>query len=225
MSRGPGPGTCCLPSSTDTAISGWPLISGLEFGPLPGAVPCARLHTRLVLREWQQISLVETAELVASELVTNAIAATRAIGSVCPVWLRLASDGSRTLVLVGDASPDPPRLIGPAGDTEGGRGLLLVEALSSGWGWYATRQAGIPHHHLAILAVRPDKQGQGTGTALLHAHHASLDTAGIPAYLEASDLRTRRLYLAHGYEDNGPPIHLAGGGLMYPMWRQRRDQQ
>ena len=85
--------------------------------------------------------------------------------------------------------------------------------------------AGIPHHHLAILAVRPDKQGQGTGTALLHAHHASLDTAGIPAYLEASDLRTRRLYLAHGYEDNGPPIHLAGGGLMYPMWRQHRDQQ
>jgi len=85
--------------------------------------------------------------------------------------------------------------------------------------------AGIPHHHLAILAVRPDKQGQGTGTALLHAHHASLDTAGKPAYLEASDLRTRRLYLAHGYEDNGPPIHLAGGGLMYPMWRQHRDQQ
>lgn len=84
--------------------------------------------------------------------------------------------------------------------------------------------AGVAHHHLAILAVRPDSQGQGTGTALLRAHHASLDAAGIPAYLEASGPRTRRLYLAHGYHDHGLPIHLAGGGLMYPMWRQHRDQ-
>ena len=80
----------------------------------------------------------------------------------------------------------------------------------------------IAHHHLAILAVRPDKQGRGSGTTLLRTHHAHLDTAGIPAYLEASDLRTRRLYLTHGYKDHGLPIHLAGGGLMYPMWREPR---
>lgn len=78
---------------------------------------------------------------------------------------------------------------------------------------------GTPHHHLAILAVRPDRQGQGTGSTLLRAHHATLDGAGMPAYLEASDLRTRSLYLTHGYEDHGLPIHLAGGPLMYPMWR------
>ena len=79
--------------------------------------------------------------------------------------------------------------------------------------------AGTAHHYLAILAVRPDQQGQGTGTALLRAHHATLDDAGISAYLEASDLRTRRLYLAHGYADHGSPIHLARGPLMHPMWR------
>ena len=84
--------------------------------------------------------------------------------------------------------------------------------------------AGVPHHHLAILAVAPGRQSRGTGTALLHAHHATLDAAGMPAYLEASDPRTRRLYLAHGYEDHGLPIHLAGGPLMYPMWRNPRDQ-
>ena len=78
---------------------------------------------------------------------------------------------------------------------------------------------GVPHHHLAILAVRPDRQGQGTGTMLLDAHHAALDAAGMPAYLEASGPRTRLLYLVHGYEDHGLPIHLAGGPLMYPMWR------
>ncbi|HEV3295406.1 MAG TPA: GNAT family N-acetyltransferase [Streptosporangiaceae bacterium] len=80
--------------------------------------------------------------------------------------------------------------------------------------------AGVFHHHLAILAVRPDRQGQGTGTALLHARHADLEDQGIPAYLEASDERTRRLYLAHGYTDRGDPIDLAGKVRMYPMWRQ-----
>jgi GNAT superfamily N-acetyltransferase len=85
--------------------------------------------------------------------------------------------------------------------------------------------AGTPHHHLAILAVHPESQGQGTGTALLHAHHATLDAAGIPAYLEASDQSTRRLYLARGYQDHGLPIHLAGGPLMYPMWRNPHEPQ
>jgi GNAT superfamily N-acetyltransferase len=80
--------------------------------------------------------------------------------------------------------------------------------------------AGTFHHHLAILAVRPDRQGQGTGTALLHAHHATLDDQGVPAYLEASDERTRRLYLAHGYADRDDPIELADGARMYPMWRE-----
>ncbi len=82
--------------------------------------------------------------------------------------------------------------------------------------------AGTAHHHLAILAVRPGRQGQGTGTALLHACHQALDRDGAPAYLEASDLRTRRLYLRHGYADHGPPIRLPDGPLMYPMWREPR---
>ena len=33
--------------------------------------------------------------------------------------------------------------------------------------------AGTFHHHLAILAVRPDRQHQGIGTAFLRAHHAA----------------------------------------------------
>jgi GNAT superfamily N-acetyltransferase len=73
-------------------------------------------------------------------------------------------------------------------------------------------------HHLAILAVRPDRQGHGTGSALLRAHHAGLDRNSIPAYLEASDLRTRRLYLAHGYADCGGPLFLPEAA-MYPMVR------
>jgi hypothetical protein len=93
-----------------------------------------------VLWEWQQTRLADTAELIVSELVTNAIATTQAIGSTCPVWLQLTSDSSRILIMVGDSSPHPPRRIDPDGDTEDGRGLLLVDTLSSNWGWYATGQ-------------------------------------------------------------------------------------
>jgi GNAT superfamily N-acetyltransferase len=78
---------------------------------------------------------------------------------------------------------------------------------------------GAEHHHLAILAIRPDRQGQGTGTALLNAHHAVLDQQGITAYLEASDQRTRAIYLRHGYGDYGSPIRLPGGVPMFPMTR------
>ena len=80
---------------------------------------------------------------------------------------------------------------------------------------------GLPHHHLAILAVRPDWQGQGIGTALLDAHHASLDAGGTPAYLTASGLDTRGLYLRHGYVLRpDAPIRLPDGPEMWPMWRQ-----
>jgi GNAT superfamily N-acetyltransferase len=81
--------------------------------------------------------------------------------------------------------------------------------------------AGTFHHHLAILAVRPDRQGQGIGTALLRARHATLDAEDTGAYLEASSQRSRALYARHGYTDHGRPIHLSSGGLplMWPMWR------
>jgi GNAT superfamily N-acetyltransferase len=84
--------------------------------------------------------------------------------------------------------------------------------------------AGFAHHHLAILAVRPDRQGHGIGTALLRAHHAALDRDHIPAYLEASDLRTRRLYRAHGYADCNAPVTFPGA-VMYPMLRPPQTGQ
>jgi ribosomal protein S18 acetylase RimI-like enzyme len=76
------------------------------------------------------------------------------------------------------------------------------------------------HHHLAMLAVHPDRQGQGIGTALLRAHHVSLDQTGTPAYLEASSPRNRALYLSHGYAGPGP-FHLPDGGP--PMWPMTRS--
>jgi len=87
----------------------------------------------------------------------------------------------------------------------------------------ARHPAAVPHQHLAILAVRPGRQGQRTGTTLLAARHATLDAEGIPAFLEASSPDSHRLYLRHDYTDYGPPIDLPGGPALYPMWRQPHD--
>jgi anti-sigma regulatory factor (Ser/Thr protein kinase) len=145
------------PHHSETSAQGyWPLRSYMELGALSSAVPCARLHARHVLWEWGQKSLTEDAELVVSELATNAVTATQAIESIHPVRLWLLSDGSRALIMMGDASPHPPRRIDPAAtDTDGGRGLLLVEALSSNWGWYTTRKAGTTKVVWAELHVPP----------------------------------------------------------------------
>lgn len=76
-----------------------------------------------------------------------------------------------------------------------------------------------PHHHLAFLAVRPDRQGQGLGGALLRHHHTRLDAAGVAAYLEASSPESRNLYLRHGYRVRLAPFSLPDGTPMWPMWR------
>jgi GNAT superfamily N-acetyltransferase len=75
-----------------------------------------------------------------------------------------------------------------------------------------------PHHYLAFLAVHPGRQNRGIGSALLERHHARLDRAGIPAYLEANDPRNRDLYLRHGYVCRSV-VRLPGGPPLWSMWR------
>lgn len=77
-----------------------------------------------------------------------------------------------------------------------------------------------PHEHLAFLAVTPLRQGEGLGSALLRHRHQALNAAGIPAYLEASSLRSRALYLRHGYRPHGGLFRPAPDAApMWPMWR------
>ena len=78
---------------------------------------------------------------------------------------------------------------------------------------------GIVHHHLAFLAVHPDRQNEGLGTELMARHHRTLDEYGTPAYLEASSERARDLYLRNGYRPHGEPFYLPGGPPFWPMWR------
>ncbi len=113
----------------------WPYRTFLELGALAGAVPSARLHARLVLREWGLAALSDDTELLVSELVTNGVRASSAMGQASVrVWL--VSDLRQVVVFVWDASPRPPARADPGADAENGRGLLLVEALSERWGYF-----------------------------------------------------------------------------------------
>lgn len=118
-----------------TMADEWPLGSYLELGALPGAVACARLHTRQVLWEWGLWSFSENAELAVSELVTNAVRASQSAGWILPVRLWLSSDRSRLLIEVEDTSRALPSQTAAGDDDERGRGLLIVDAVSAKWGW------------------------------------------------------------------------------------------
>jgi anti-sigma regulatory factor (Ser/Thr protein kinase) len=122
----------------------WPLRSYLELGALPSAVSCARLHTRQLLWEWGHTGdLAETAELLVSEIMTNAVRITQAEARDAPVRLWLLADRTRLLVLVWDASPLPPVPMSTASaDAENGRGLLLVEILSTRWDFFTHQHGG-----------------------------------------------------------------------------------
>ena len=124
----------------------WPHQSFLELAALPTAAPCARLHTTLVLWEWDLGTLVQTAALVVAELVSNAVQASLGLtGSrfaghwapgTPPVRIWLSADEERVVIQVWDGSDRPPVPQPVEPEADSGRGLLLVGALSAEWGCY-----------------------------------------------------------------------------------------
>lgn len=111
-----------------------------RFPALLSTVPTARAAAVRVLRRWRLNSdAVDTAELIVSELTANATKASTADDIVA---LRLtASDGS-LLIEVWDNTPTPPVLRNQSPDGEDGRGLFLVDALSSRWSWHRAKSGG-----------------------------------------------------------------------------------
>jgi anti-sigma regulatory factor (Ser/Thr protein kinase) len=122
--------------------STWPLQTRLELAAFPSAVSCARGHVRSVVWEWGLAYLADTAELLTSELVTNAVQASERLKArvdllIMPiVRLWLISDRNSLIIHVWDVSSRMPSLCAAEPDAEGGRGLLLVDALSADWGAY-----------------------------------------------------------------------------------------
>src|SRR5712691_12955204 len=120
----------------------WPLHSYLELGALSGAVPCARLRTQALLREWGLRELTDVTELLVAEIITNAVVTTTKHQLDTPVRWRLSSNHAQVLIEVwdGDVTPPPaPSPNAPPPTVESGRGLLIVDTLSARWSWYSLR--------------------------------------------------------------------------------------
>jgi anti-sigma regulatory factor (Ser/Thr protein kinase) len=97
------------------------------------SVQMARSYVRAALSYHALTHYAEDAETVTSELVTNAITHAGALKFGIEV-MHLAAPGAIAIIVI-DPSLQPPVKRYPAGDTEHGRGLAIVEALSSAWGW------------------------------------------------------------------------------------------
>lgn len=100
------------------------------------------LDRESVAHEWGLPQLADTAELLASELVTNSVQAYERYGPgsdspVVPVTgLWITSDGVSMVIHVWDACDEMPARQSADPEAAGGRGLLLVETLGKDWGAY-----------------------------------------------------------------------------------------
>jgi serine phosphatase RsbU (regulator of sigma subunit)/anti-sigma regulatory factor (Ser/Thr protein kinase) len=112
------------------------LVAAATYDPDSAAVPAARHFVRETLTSWQVPGcddLLADAELLTSELVTNAV-----LHAETPVRVTCRAHGCEVEVSVLDRQPECTIPGGPGrmadAHREAGRGLVLLAALSSSWG-------------------------------------------------------------------------------------------
>jgi anti-sigma regulatory factor (Ser/Thr protein kinase) len=111
--------------------------SSCVLPPRYDAVRDARRFTRATLRHWQLEAMLDGVELVASELVTNALR--YAVPEEAPeeaVRLSLVRWSTRVVCAVRDPSNYGPVTKVADFVAESGRGLHLVQSFSETWGWH-----------------------------------------------------------------------------------------
>ncbi|HEY7421774.1 MAG TPA: GNAT family N-acetyltransferase, partial [Gaiellaceae bacterium] len=81
------------------------------------------------------------------------------------------------------------------------------------------RHISEPHIYVRTVGVRTEFQGQGLGPMLMQPTLEKADSAGLPAYIEASSERSAALYERLGFLHLGV-FELPGGGP--PVWPMRR---
>ena len=125
----------------------------------PAAAAEARRRVRAAIQSWQVPVDPDTAILLTSELVTNAVRHEAGQGAQAVVLAIVCSRG-RLRVDVHDTSCSLPAVAEVPADAETGRGLLLVETLSDEWGFYRTAAGKAVYFMLAFQADQPDQPDQ-----------------------------------------------------------------
>jgi anti-sigma regulatory factor (Ser/Thr protein kinase) len=141
----PAPGSAWIPRRPGDPIA---IDAGtFALATLPTSPFWARRYIRQFLGSCRGISIntADTAELLVSELVTNAVRfagsptpAQQYSGRVAPglIWLSVRHFDEGLLIEVFDTDANPPVLADAGEDAENGRGLLLVDALSKEWSYF-----------------------------------------------------------------------------------------
>ena len=177
------PATAVKTATVDSASDQtFPRGFEVHFLPAESRVRQMRRVTSAHLRLWDLTALRDTAILVVSELVTNAVRH----GQGKPVGLRVTNSAHELRVEVTDGSPTPARLREAGEVAESGRGLLLVSAVSKEWGvspdgtmtwcslaipeggerdgrgWQSMRRDPSPHVGPALRSGSPRQQARPT---------------------------------------------------------------
>jgi hypothetical protein len=139
-----------LPSEPQSAGASYPSpaqpSATCPLGPQPESVKTGRDFTRARLTDWDLSDLTDLAELVVSELVTNALrhgvpSARRPVGEHC-IRLRLLAQAPFVMCMVTDPGHEIPVLRESGPTCESGRGLNVVECCSVRWGWHLLDEGG-----------------------------------------------------------------------------------
>jgi hypothetical protein len=137
-------------------LASWAHRDFIELGPYDTAPKTVRGLVKERLPAWGLGDLVEAAELVASELVTNSVQATCAYTTgprLPPVRVWLLASATQVVILVWDDIAQGPVEQAAGDDDENGRGLLIVRQLSAGWNYWLPRDPYTGKVTWAILSL------------------------------------------------------------------------
>jgi anti-sigma regulatory factor (Ser/Thr protein kinase) len=149
------------------------VVSRVIFASEARTPSLARQHAGAELRNWKLPSeIADAAVLLVSELTTNAVNASVVspansggtqgeVVSKVSLVLRLLWD--RLVIEVSDDAPYPPVQAVADTESENGRGLLLVEALSKEWGYFRLPSGG--KTVFCVLGLPCGASGAGSGHA------------------------------------------------------------
>jgi anti-sigma regulatory factor (Ser/Thr protein kinase) len=128
-----------------------PAVTSRTLSPVPEEVRAARRFVRDLLTFWGLDVLSDDAEMIIGELVANAVKHGLGASPVRPadaLRLCLLRRTGEIMLAVVDPSNEAPMPRQPDWAGESGRGLQIVSALSSVWGW-----SPIEGHGKAVWAV------------------------------------------------------------------------
>ena len=131
----------------------------LAFTAEPEEVAALRRIMRLHLDFWGLREAIDTAQLCVSELVSNVITH---VGPGTPTTLAVSMNGTYLRIEVHD--PDSralPTLLDAAADSEGGRGMALVDAVTDRWGVQLRADRKVTWCELATGLTSPNGHGGG----------------------------------------------------------------